>query len=226
VDELTVSFHPHQAIDRNVAGRSPISPVSGFGQLWQKIYWLQISDPAVTPEAAVLSLKEHFCSKLQPSYNRFYPSAQGIKPGELVLIDSSTPGGPVSTGVMILYADDYSFTFITPQGHPEAGMISFSSFYEDDGRAVVQILGLARANDPVYEAAFRAVGSKMQVRIWTYVLHALAEILGVDPDISVHQTCVDPHLQWSAAGNIWYNAQIRTLLYSPVYYAKRLKKQR
>ena len=34
---------------------------------------------------------------------------------------------PLSTGVLVLYADDESFTLMTPQGHVFAGWITFSS---------------------------------------------------------------------------------------------------
>jgi len=108
-----------------------------------------------------------------------------------------------------------SFTFITPQGHPESGWVTFSAF-SSGNQTVVQILGLARASDPIYEAAFRAVGSKMQIKIWTHVLTSLAEHLSVPASITVEPTLVDRNLQWSELGNLWYNAQIRTLLYAPV----------
>ena len=37
-------------------------------------------------------------------------------------------GGPlISTGVMVIFADDESFSFMTPQGHMFAGMITFSA---------------------------------------------------------------------------------------------------
>lgn len=77
-------------------------------------------------------------------------------------------------------------------------------------------MGLARANDPVYEAAFRAVGSKMQVRIWTHLLTALAAHLGVPADVTMQPTRFDTHMQWSQMGNVWHNAQIRTLFYWPI----------
>ena len=221
IDRITVPFTSPTGFNLNVNGRLPVGPVNGFGQLWQKIYWLHVSDSSITPEAAIKALKEQFPS-LQPSYNRFYPSPQGITPGEIVLFDSFTPGGPVSSGVLVLYADERSFTFITPQGHPESGWITFTAARGEDGRTVVQLLGLARSNDFVYEAAFRLVGSKMQVRIWTSLLRSLAHHLGVRPEVSVNQTCVDPGLQWSELQNIWYNAQIRTLLYTPVHWARKL----
>ena len=214
VQKLEAPPFPPEAWNLNVTGRRAVGPVNGFGQLWQKIYRLSVSDTSITPEQAIKVMKENFPS-LQPGFNRFYPSAAGIRPGEIVAIDSSTPGGPVSTGVLVLYADDHSFTFITPQGHPESGWVTFSASVVED-RTVVQILGLARANDPVYEAAFRAVGSKMQIKIWTHVLTSLASQLGVKPDITVDPTLVDRRMQWSEFGNLWFNAQIRTLLYAPV----------
>jgi hypothetical protein len=115
---------------------------------------------------------------------------------------------------MVLYADDRSFTFNTPQGHPECGFVSFSA-QEAGGRTVVQVLGLARAGDAVYEAAFRLIGSRIQTRIWTHLLGSLAAYLGVPADITVDVECVDKGMQWTRFGNIGYNAQIRTLLNEP-----------
>ena len=122
---------------------------------------------------------------------------------------------------MVLYTDDRSFTFITPQGHPESGWVSFSAF-ETNNKIIAQIMGLARANDPVYEAAFRTVGSKMQVKIWTHVLTSLATYLGIPADVTIEPVCVDPRMQWSQAGNVWYNAQIRTMFYMPFLWLKRV----
>jgi anti-anti-sigma regulatory factor len=224
VSRLSVPPMPPEAININMKGRRIVGPVNGFGQLWQKTYRLRMDKTGTTPEDVIHVLKSNFPS-LQPSFNRFYPSQAGIQPGEVVLIDSSTPGGPVSTGVMVLYADDKSFTFITPQGHPESGWVNFSAF-EDGSSITMQIIGLARANDPVYEVAFRTVGSKVQTGIWTYLLTSLAERLGVPAEVNVDVRCVDTRMQWSQAGNVWYNAQIRTMLYMPFRWLKRLMRER
>ena len=218
---LVVPQMPAQAINRNMQGRRTAGPVDGFGQLWQKTYRLVIDKPGLTPQKVIKVLKQNLPA-FQPKYNRFYPSPAGIAPGEVIAIDSSTPGGPVSTGVLVVYADDVSFTFMTPQGHPESGFVTFSAF-EENGKIIAQIMGLARANDFIYEAAFRAVGSKMQVNIWKTVLTSLAGYLEVPADVSVEPLCIDTHLQWSRAGNVWYNAQIRTLFYMPF---RRLGKSR
>jgi anti-anti-sigma factor len=211
--ELFVPEMPKEARNLNVNGLRAVGPVNGFGPLCQKIFRLHIEEPTVSPEEAIEALKKNFPS-FQPSFNRFYPSPGGIQAGEIVLIDSSTPGGPVSTGVMILFADERSFTFNTPQGHPECGFVSFSA-QESRAGTIVQIVGLARASDPVYEAAFRLAGSKIQTRIWTHVLTSLAVHLGVPADITFEQECVDTSLRWSQIGNVYYNAQIRTLIHEP-----------
>lgn len=214
VSRLMVPSMPKEARNLNVDGRGISGPVNGFGQLWQKIFRLSVSDPTITPAQSVAALKQNF-PDFQPAFNRLFPSPAGIQPGEIVLIDASTPGGPVSTGVMVLYADERSFTFVTPQGHPECGWISFGA-YEENGKTIVQILGLARAGDPVYEAAFHLIGSRIQNRIWIHVLTSLAAHLGVPADITIDRTCVDPRIQWAHAGNVRLNAQIGTLLYEPV----------
>jgi hypothetical protein len=195
--------------------------VDGFGSLWQKTYRLVIDKPDLSPQKIIKILKQNLPA-FQPVYNQFYPSAAGIAPGEIVAIDSSTPGGPVSTGVLVLYADDVSFTFMTPQGHPESGFVTFSAF-EENGKIIAQIMGLARANDFIYEAAFRVVGAKMQVNIWKHVLTSLAGYLEITADVTVEPVCIDKGFQWPQVGNVWYNAQIRTLFYMPF---RRMKKSR
>ena len=215
VDELYVDWvTPIEARKLNVIGRKAVGPVSGFGPLWQKTYRLYFDGSLASPEIAVKVMKENFPA-FQPSCNSFYPSPSGISAGEVVLIDSMTPGGPVSTGVMVMYSDELSFTFVTPQGHPEAGWVSFSA-YQEGRRTVAQICGLARAGDPLFEAAFRIAGSKMQVRIWTHVLASLAAYLGTPADIAYEARCIDQAMQWTQVSNTRYNAQIITLLREPL----------
>lgn len=213
VERLTVENAPSGAVNLNVHGRQTLSPIKGFGQLWQKTYQVSLRGAKVTPVEVVAAWKARF-PEFQPTENRFFPSVAGVKPGEVVLINAMTPGGPVSTGVMVMYSDDESFTLMTPQGHPESGWITFSAF-ERDGVTVAQIESLARANDPIYEIAFRFMGSKIQEGIWRHVLTALAAAFQVNGErVELTKTCIDPRLQWSQAGNVRHNAQISTLLYT------------
>ena len=214
VERLNIAETHAGALGLNVQGRRLFGPLQGFGQLWQKTYRIGLRNSTLTPKKVIASWKQSV-PNLKPPQKRFYPSSIGITPNELVLIDAQTPGGPISTGVMVLYAGAESFTLMTPAGHPEAGWVTFSSYVED-GCTFAQVEVMARAGDPLYELAFRLAGSKLQDQIWTHVLTALAAQLGTSGEVQKHKTLLDPKLQWGRAGNIWYNAQLRTLLYSPI----------
>lgn len=212
IDELRVIEKPKGAMNKNVDRRRVIGPLQGFGPMWQKTYLLTINKPGLQPPDVIMTMKQHF-PEFQPRQNQFYASSKGIAAGEIVLIDSSTPGGIVSTGVLVLYSDDSCFTLMTPQGHPEAGWVTFSARGRD-GAIEMQIQGLARTFDPLYEVAFRIAGSKFQETIWKHVLSSLASYLGVEANIEMAKTCVGADLRWAKTGNIWYNAQIRSLPYN------------
>lgn len=225
VSRLKVTDVPAGALNLNVEGRQLVSPLQGFGQLWQKTYRVRLSGVEVTPVEAVAFMKENLPG-LMPADSRFYPSVTGVQPGEVVLISATLPGlpggVPVSTGVLVLYADDESFTLMCPEGHPEAGWNTFSA-YEEEGATVVQIQSQGRANDPLYELGFRLMGgAAQQEQIWHHVLTRLAAHYDLSGQVQASKTLVDPALQWSAARNIWHNAILRTMLNAPVRLVRRL----
>lgn len=219
VSRLKVTGASREAVNLNVEGRQLTSPLNGFGQLWQKTYRVKLEGLQVSPQD-VVKLWKQVLPELMPADSRFYPSISGVKPGEVLLINATLPGipggMPVSTGVLILYADDVSFSVMTPEGHPEAGFNTFSA-YEEEGVTVCQIQSLARANDPIYELGFRLMGgSKQQEKIWRHVLTQLSTRLGQqNSEVELSKVCVDTRLQWSEAKNVWHNAVIRTTLNLP-----------
>jgi hypothetical protein len=219
---LKVGDVSSDAVNLNVEGRQTVGPLMGFGQLWQKTYRIRLGSD-VTPEQVVTAWKENL-PDLMPGDSRFYPSLTGVAPGEVVLINATLPGLPggipVSTGVRIIYADDVSFTVMTPEGHPEAGFNTFSA-YEEGDVTVAQIQSLGRANDPIYELGYRLMGgAKQQEAIWRYVLGALARLFNVTAPVEVQKVVVDNRVQWRHAGNVRHNALIRTVLYTPVRWVK------
>lgn len=223
---LQVSRVPTGALNLNVDGRQVVGPLQGFGQLWQKTYRVRLPEVALTPAEVMQMWKENF-AQFQPPTNRFFPVLGTIEPGQLVLINASMKGMPTSTGVMVLYADDESFTLMTPQGHPESGWVTFSAFKEDTC-VVCQVESFARANDPLYELGFRLGGSSLQERIWVFVLESLTNHLDVTERVQVSKNCLDPRLQWSEAKNIWQNASIRTVFYTlvaPLRWLSRLRQR-
>ena len=223
VETLSVGAVSEDALNLNVQGKRVSGPLQGFGQLWQKTYKLSLSGIKTTPQVVVQLLKEKL-PDFMPANSRFYPSMTGVKPGEVILINATMPGvpGTISTGVMILYADDEAFTVMTPEGHPESGFNTFSA-YEADGVVMAQIQSLARANDPIYEFGFRFMGgSKEQEKIWHHVLSQLANQLGGKGHIEMDKNCVDTRLQWSQAKNVWHNAMIRSTMNLPARAVRRV----
>jgi hypothetical protein len=213
VSRLSVSAVPRGATGINVSGKRLASPIQGFGKMWQKTY--QVRLPRDQARAAdVISVWKVRFPDFWPKSDHFYAPLTGIEPGEVALIEGTMPGRlKLSTGVMVLYADDESFTLMTPEGHPEAGWITFSA-YSDGAHTVCQIQSMARAADPVYEIGFRLIGAKAQEKIWHHVLHSLAGYYGVT-GVAVHmqKTCVDPRVQWAAVRNLWHNAGMRSMIY-------------
>ena len=214
VSSLKLGEVPSGAINLNVSGKQPVGPLQGFGRMWQKTYRVRLTGVKALPTGVIKVWKERF-PEFWPKGNRFYGPLTGIAPGEVGLINMALPGGmPLSTGVMILYADEESFTFMTPQGHVFAGWITFSAYEEDDGMAVAQVQVLIRANDPIYELGFRMGASKNEDRFWEHTLRSLATFFGVEaPKVETQSLCVDRKIQWSQAKNVWHNAGVRTTLY-------------
>jgi hypothetical protein len=223
VDKLKVSESPKEAINLNVEGRQLSGLTHGFGQLWQKTYKVRLSGVEISPQEVIEAWKANF-SSFWPKGNDLYVPLTGIKPGEVGLINLSAPGGlKLSTGIMVIYADDESFSFMTPEGHMFAGMITFSSYEEDKG-TFAQIQALVRANDPIYEMSFRlGFGHKAEDSFWHATLKNLATHLGAgNPQTTQTNSLVDTRVQWREWRNIWHNAGIRSGLYMPVAMLKKV----
>jgi hypothetical protein len=212
VSKLKVQNIPGGAINLNVDGRQVVSPIHGFGPVWQKTYRMRLSGIDASPAEVIKSWKANF-QAFQPPENRFIPTLAGIQPGEVVLINATVSGFPVATGMLVLYADDESFTLMTPEGHPESGWNTFSA-YEEEGSTVAQVQSLARSTDPLFELGFRLLGgAKQQEKIWQHVLESLAAYFGVRGQVQYFKVLIDPRFQWSQAKNVWKNAIVRSFFY-------------
>jgi hypothetical protein len=209
---LTVSDLSHRTQAKMVDGRLVAGPIQGFGQMWQKSYRVSLGSE-VSPSEVIAIWKEHF-SEFWPKGNRFYAPLTGIAPGEVALLDVSlAPGAGLSTGVLVLYADDESFTLMTPQGHVFAGWITFSASTEE-GNTVARALVLMRAADPICELGLTFGGHRREDSFWEQTLASLARHLGIEePAVERQVVCIDTKRQWSRAGNVWQNGAIRTGMY-------------
>ncbi|MDQ3646072.1 MAG: hypothetical protein M3345_03955 [Actinomycetota bacterium] len=213
VSTLSVGEVPQEAINRNVTGKRVTSPIQGFGKMWQKSYRVALTGVAITPPEVIAEWKEKF-PQFWPKGNAFYGPLTGIAPGDVALLNLSMPGKlKLSTGVLVLYADDESFTLMTPQGHMFAGWITFSAF-EKNGATVAQAQVLMRANDPVYELGLTLGGHGQEDRFWAQTLASLAAHLGApDAKVETDVVCIDKKRQWSNSKNVWHNSALRSGFY-------------
>ena len=131
----------------------------------------------------------------------------GLVPGAVALLGSLS-------GVMVLYSDDESFTYMTPEGHPFSGWITFSAYADGDGTTTAQAHLLIRANDPLYELMMPLGLHKLEDRTWQRTLKNVAAHFGAAGEVETRVVCVDPKRQWRHYKNIRYNALVLSALRS------------
>lgn len=205
------------AVDLNVSGRRLHGAAHGFGRLWQKTFSVRLEGANITPQQVIRVWKERF-GDFWPERRRMFLPVTGIAPGEVGIIDdaATVPVGPaLKTGILVIYADDESFSFMSPEGHPFAGPLTFSA-YDDAGTTVVQVQELTRASDPIWELMLMTpvLGPRMQNEIWRTTLRNLAASFGATTEVQARIVCVDTRRQWRHAKNIVNNAGIRSTLYA------------
>jgi hypothetical protein len=220
---LRVGEVPPNAINLNVAGRKLVGPVQGFGQLWHKSYRVRLDGVAITPTDVIREWKENYAT-FWPRGNHFYAPRSGIRPGGVAIINATSLAGvQLSTGIEVIYADDDSFTFMCAEGHPAAGLITFSAS-RDAGGTCAQVDTLIRANDPFYDLLLPLYGQRAEDRMWTKTLSALAAHFGAPGEVAVERVCVDRRRNWHEAKNIWQNAAIRSSIWmvgAPIRWLRR-----
>lgn len=186
-------------------GRRLTGPQQGFGQLWQKTY--QIDIPGHDPAAVVAYWRAHY-GELWPRINTFNAPVAGITPGEVGSIRSMQI---LSTGVVVIYVDDTSFAFMTPEGHPFAGWITFSALSAAGG-SVAQVQLLIRSGDPIWDVVFLFGFGRGEDWMWRHTLRSLAAGLGSDARPTQRSVKVDKKRLWANAGNWRTNAMLRRRL--------------
>lgn len=207
VETLRVTGLREGAGARNVEGRRPMSPLQGFGQMWQKTFKVRLEGAKASPAEVVRTWREGF-PELSGMGKGFLVPSGGLVPGAVALL-----GGGL-TGVMVLYADEESFTYMTPEGHPFSGWITFSSHVAEDGTTVAQAQLLIRANDPLWEAMMPLGLHKMEDMTWQRTLRRVVAHFGADGRVETKVVCVDPKRQWRHYKNVRHNVLIRSALHA------------
>lgn len=202
-------------VDLNVTGRRVVHPVQGFGRMWQKTYRIRLVRTDLSPDEVVQIWKARF-ARLWPKKNWFYGSLQGIKAGDVAPLHLTLGGVHVLTEVLVLYADDTSFTVMTPAGQQFAGFNTFSARRDGD-EVVAEITALVRASDPLFElgVAFGVV-HWLEDRFWRHLLRGLAAEVGVadPPPVELRRVVADHRRQWRRWSNVRHNAVLRSAAYA------------
>lgn len=203
---LDVGTTTHQGVNAGrVQGRRLTGPQQGFGKMWQKTY--KVAIPNQTPQQVISTWKAEY-GRFWPSNSKFFAPMAGIQPGEVGLIKSTSGPVALSTGVLVLYSDDVSFSYMTPEGHPFAGFITFSAHAEESVGTVAQAQLLIRANDPAYEAGMMLFGAKSEDRMWQHTLRSLADYLGSSSLVDTKVICVDQKRLWKNFKNLRFNGAL------------------
>ncbi len=195
-----------------VTGRRVSGPIQGFGQMWQKTFRVALVGSSLSPQGLVARWKDEFPT-FWPRGNSFYAPLAGIAPGEVALCAVQVlPGAPMqmSSGVLVIYADDESFTFMTPEGHALSAWITFSAFREGEV-TVAQAQALERTADPLIELSYVLGANRLNDRFWEATMSNLARAVGVaEPKIETTRICVDRRRQWRYVRNIRFSAMLST----------------
>ncbi len=221
VDRLSLSAIPAGAMNINVHGRRALSPVSGFGRLWEKRYRLRLHKTDLEPRQIISLWRSEFAAFWPKGNHLFASENASIAPGTTALLNLALPGGLVlATGLRVIHADDTSFSFMTVSGHILSGWITFSCFRKNDA-TYIQVHPLFRASDPLMELGFRLGAAAQEDRFWHETLGNLARRLGTHGDVAQQNILIDPDVQWRNFANLRYSAAIRSSLYMPIYLLKK-----
>jgi hypothetical protein len=194
-----------QGTGPNVEGRQVVGPLQGFGKMWQKTYRTRIQ--GASPAEVVGDWRERFPELSGFGDDGFRVPPGGLVPGAVALL------GDLS-GVMVLYSDEESFTYMTPEGHPFSGWITFSAYLDEEGVTTAQAHLLIRANDPLYELMMPLGLHRFENRTWQRTLENVAAHFGANEPVETRVVCVDPRRQWRRYKNIRYNALILSALHA------------
>jgi hypothetical protein len=209
---------PDGLLSPNVEGHRPVSPLQGFGKMWQKTFEVHLQGVSASPVEVVETWRERF-PEISGFGEDFRVPLGGLVPGAVALL----AGG--LTGVMVLYSDEESFTYMTPEGHPFSGWITFSAYGDEDATTVAQAQLLIRANDPLWEAMMFLGLNRFENILWQRTLRNLAAHFGANGKVQTRVICVDSKRQWRHYKNIRHNVLIRSALRMPSTLVHKISKR-
>lgn len=157
-------------------------PGDGHGPLFHRRYWVDIVRPALTAEQLMALVKADvaaFAPRLLADFKKTKGAPDAMQPGDEYHISIL---GPWNGSVRVIEVTPTSFTFVTLEGHPEAGEISFALERHPARRGALrfEICSWARSRDMIVGLTYKeaGVGKEVQKNAWATFCERVAERSG------------------------------------------------
>jgi hypothetical protein len=153
----------------------------GVGALFNRRYWIHVTDEQLTPEELIGSILHDPNSTTPTEFAQFETfdgaPAHDLDVGDELLVRLP---GPWDGPIRIIERTPTSFRIATLTGHMEAGEIEFRSGYDDRGFLEFEIESWARSGDRVFDWLYERfpIGREMQLHMWSQVCQRVADAAG------------------------------------------------
>jgi hypothetical protein len=174
---------PRPVPRRLMWGRQQVQlPGDGYGALFHRRYWVEIDRPKLGPRALMDLVKcdvGGFCPRLLADFTKSKGHPTLMQPGDeykIVIL------GPWNGAVRVVEVKPASFTFVTLEGHPEAGQITFSARRHITRPRTLrfEIRSWARSRDMLVSLGYNEgkIGKEIQKNAWVAFCERVAEASG------------------------------------------------
>jgi hypothetical protein len=145
-------------------------PGDGVGILFHRSYWVEIERPKLNPKALIKQVQSDvgaFSPQLLANFKKVKGHPTTMQPGDEYDI---TILGPWNGSVRVVEVTATSFTFVTLDGHPEAGQITFSARQSSTTPHALrfEIHSWARSRDMLVSLGYHEgkIGKVIQENAW------------------------------------------------------------
>jgi uncharacterized protein (UPF0548 family) len=164
-------------------GEAPIQLLtSGAGPLYVRSYQVDLENPTVTREQLFQEIVKDI-NRFSPPEMAYFQRTKGDE-GQLSVGDEFFIHivGPWNGPVRVINVTPTSFTFVTLQGHLEAGQITFAVLEHPERTDAIRfrIQSWARSSNTVTDLFYRTLGISRfaQTTMWTYFIEQVIEVSG------------------------------------------------
>jgi hypothetical protein len=157
-------------------------PGDGYGTLFHRRYWVDIDRPRLDAHTLMDQVKRDvgaFCPRLLADFKKVKGHPTNMQPGdeyEIIIL------GPWNGNVRVVEVTPTSFTFVTLEGHPEAGQITFAAKRHPGKRRALrfEIRSWARSRDMLVSLGYNEgkIGKEIQKNAWVAFCERVAEASG------------------------------------------------